>query len=61
MGHRWLWLDVVALVRSVRPASRLVAVNYHTSVTVESPDAQSRRHNYLKALAAANPALLSVR
>jgi ribosomal protein L32 len=60
MGHRWLWLDVVELVRSLRPASDLVRVNYYTAMTVESPDAQSRQQNYLKALAAANPAELRI-
>ncbi|MDR1635489.1 MAG: NYN domain-containing protein [Bifidobacteriaceae bacterium] len=53
MGHRWLWLDVVGLVRSLRPASALVAVNYYTAITVEGPDAQSRQQTYLKALHAA--------
>lgn len=60
MGHRWLWLDVVDLIRALRPASDLVRVNYYTAMTVESPDAQSRQQNYLKALAAANPAVLKI-
>jgi hypothetical protein len=60
MGHRWLWLDVVALVKALRPASELVQVNYYTAMTVESPDAQSRQQNYLKAIAAANQNVLAI-
>ncbi|MDR2347060.1 MAG: NYN domain-containing protein [Bifidobacteriaceae bacterium] len=60
MGRHWLWLDVVALVRSLRPASALIAVNYHTAITVDSPEAQSRQHIYLKALAAAGGGQLAL-
>ncbi|MDR1188714.1 MAG: NYN domain-containing protein [Bifidobacteriaceae bacterium] len=60
MGHRWLWLDVVTLVRSLRPKSHLLRVNYYTAITVESADAQSRQDTYLKALAAQNGPVLRV-
>ena len=60
MGHRWLWLDVVDLVQSLRPTLDLVKVHYYTAITVESPDAQSRQQTYLKALAAQHPGVLEI-
>ena len=61
MGHRWLWLDVVALVRSLRPDSHLVEVVYFTTITLDSPEAQSRQHIYLKALSSHGTGLVTIR
>jgi uncharacterized LabA/DUF88 family protein len=59
-AHRYLWLDVVKLVQSMRPRSELVAVKYFTSTLIDEPDAQSRQDHYIRALEAANPGVIQV-
>ncbi len=49
-GRRYLWLDLVALSRSLRPRSRLVSVRYFTAPVLNDPGAASRQSDYLAAL-----------
>lgn len=51
---RWLWLDLVALARSLRPRSSLVTVRYYTAPVLGEPAAQSRQQTYWDALVAKN-------
>jgi hypothetical protein len=48
--HRYLWLDVVELVRRIRPHDRIVAVKYFTAEVLDDPDALVRQQTYLSAL-----------
>ncbi len=50
-GRADLWLDLVALARSLRPRSNLVAVRYFTAPVLNDPGAASRQSDYLAALA----------
>ncbi len=54
-GTRYLWLDLVAVARSLRPASELIAVKYFTASVLNDPGAQSRQDTYIDALKAAHP------
>ncbi|WP_206074614.1 NYN domain-containing protein [Antribacter gilvus] len=58
--RRKLWLDVVDLTRRLRPRSRLVQVKYFTAHVLDQPAALSRQENYLNALRAQNPGLLTI-
>lgn len=59
-GRSKLWLDVVALARSLRPTSNLVQVKYFTAPVMGQPDALSRQETYQKALMAKNRGMLSI-
>jgi uncharacterized LabA/DUF88 family protein len=59
-GRALLWLDLVELVRRLRPRSRLVRVKYFTAAVMDDPDALSRQEHYVKALTAQHPELVSV-
>ncbi|MGH1549709.1 NYN domain-containing protein [Leifsonia poae] len=59
-GHRYLWLDLASLARSLRPHSNLVGVEYFTASVLNDGPAQSRQDAYIEALKAANPGLLHV-
>ncbi|NDL57309.1 NYN domain-containing protein [Phytoactinopolyspora mesophila] len=59
-GRRYLWLDLVALARLLRPRDRLVAVKYFTASVLDDPDGQARQDTYIKALANSYPATLEV-
>ncbi|MFE7130313.1 NYN domain-containing protein [Streptomyces sp. NPDC057638] len=50
--HRYLWLDLVALARSLRPRDELVKVKYFTASVMNDPGALSRQDTYLQALSA---------
>jgi uncharacterized LabA/DUF88 family protein len=58
--HKFLWLDVVKLVKNMRPHSNLVSVKYFTSTLLNDPEAQSRQSHYISALQASNPGVLEV-
>lgn len=58
--RKYLWLDLVALAKSLRPKSRLVAVRYFMAPVVDEPAAQSRQAHYVEALQARNPGVLHV-
>jgi uncharacterized LabA/DUF88 family protein len=52
-GRRYLWLDLVGLVRSLlEPEQRLVVVRYFTARRRNDPPAEHRQQTYLNALAA---------
>ncbi len=51
---RLLWLDLVALARSLRPRSQLAAVKYFTAPVLGEPQAASRQGMYQSALLAQN-------
>ena len=59
-GTGLLWLDLVALARSLRPRSHLVQVKYFTAPVLDDAGARSRQADYLKALAAHSGDLLTV-
>jgi uncharacterized LabA/DUF88 family protein len=59
-GRKWLWLDLVALARSLRPSSHLVQVKYFTAPVLGDAKAASRQETYQKALVAKNPGVLSI-
>jgi hypothetical protein len=52
--HRYLWLDVPALVRRLRPHDTVVAVRYFTAIIRDDPPAEARQRTYLAALIAHN-------
>jgi uncharacterized LabA/DUF88 family protein len=57
---RYLWLDLGALGRAIRPRSQLVKIKYFTAPVVNEPHALSRQSSYQGALAAHNPGLIEV-
>jgi uncharacterized LabA/DUF88 family protein len=59
-GRAHLWLDLVALARSLRPRSKLVAVRYFTAPVLNDPAAASRQSDYIGALAAHSGADLEI-
>ena len=58
-GRATLWLDVVRLAQSFRPAQRLVNVKYFTAPVLDNPPAQSRQAHYIDALSALYPSQFS--
>ena len=59
-GHRYLWLDLVQLVRHLRPHDSVVAVRYFTAVVRNDPPAQARQQAYLDALRAHSGSCLQI-
>jgi uncharacterized LabA/DUF88 family protein len=51
-ARKYLWLDVVELVRRLRPDDEVVAVRYYTALVKGGPDAASRQNHYLETLKA---------
>ena len=49
-GRRYLWLDLVDLVRRVRPADTIATVRYFTAVVKGEPAAAANQINYIDAL-----------
>ena len=47
---RWLWLDLVALAKKLRPRSQLVALRYFTAPVCGQQDALARQQTYSQAL-----------
>jgi uncharacterized LabA/DUF88 family protein len=58
--HRYLWLDLVQLVRRLRPHDSIVAVRYFTAVVRNDPPAQARQQAYLNALRAHSGSCLQI-
>jgi uncharacterized LabA/DUF88 family protein len=52
--HGYLWLDLVELIRKLRPKDELSKVKYFTAPVLNDPPAASRQSTYLQALAAHN-------
>lgn len=51
-GRRYLWLDVVELVRRLRPADHIAVVRYFTAVVKGEPAAAANQIEYIDALQA---------
>jgi hypothetical protein len=51
-SHRYLWLDLVKLLQSLRPNHEILCVNFFTAPLLDDPDAQSRQATYWNALEA---------
>ncbi len=51
-GHKYLWLDLVELVRQVRPCDDIIAVRYFTAVVKGEPAAAANQIEYIEALQA---------
>lgn len=49
-AHRYLWLDLVELLKQLRPNHDVVRVNFFTAPLLDDPDAQSRQAIYWNAL-----------
>jgi len=56
--HRYLWLDVTALCRRLRPRSELVSVKYFTAPVLGDSHALSRQSAYIAALKSHSDGLL---
>lgn len=55
-----LWLDVVQLIKELRPRSTVLKVKYFTATVLDDPDAQSRQDHYIEALQNIHPGVLQV-
>ncbi len=51
-GRRYLWLDLVELVRQLRPGDQVLAVRYFTAVVKGEPAAAANQIDYIDALQA---------
>jgi len=60
-GRRYLWLDLVELVKRLRPGDDVVAVRYFTAVVKGEPAAAANQINYIDALAAHCGQVLDIR
>jgi uncharacterized LabA/DUF88 family protein len=60
-GHKYLWLDVVELIRQLRPADQVVSVRYFSAIVKSEPAAAQNQADYIAALKAHNGPLLDVR
>jgi uncharacterized LabA/DUF88 family protein len=49
-GRRYLWLDLVELIRRLRPEDEVLAVRYFTAVVRSEPEAAARQKHYQEAL-----------
>ncbi|QUB99009.1 NYN domain-containing protein [Cellulosimicrobium cellulans] len=56
---RFLWLDLEAMCRALRPRSDLVAIRYFTAPVLNQPDAASRQSDYIAALKAHSSGIVS--
>jgi uncharacterized LabA/DUF88 family protein len=59
-GRRDLWLDVVELIRQLRPQDDLVKVRYFSAIVKNEPVAAQNQYDYIQALKAHNGTLLDV-
>lgn len=58
--RRYLWLDLEALVRRLRPHDSVVAVRYFTAHVLDDPGGLARQRSYLSALSAHSSGRISV-
>ncbi len=58
--RRYLWLDVVELVRQLRPADQVVIVRYFTAVVKGEPPAAANQIEYIEAMQAHNGPIVDV-
>ena len=59
-GRRHLWLDLVHLVRRLRPSDNLVAVRYFTACILNDPPGLARQKTFLDALEAQKHGLIEI-
>lgn len=59
-GRQYLWLDLAALARRLRPRSNLIGVQYFTAPVLNEPGAASRQSDYCAALSAQSKGIVSV-
>lgn len=59
-GRRDLWLDVVELIRQLRPRDDLVKVRYFSAIVKNEPAAAQNQYDYFRALQAHNGHVLDV-
>lgn len=55
-----LWLDVVDLVRRLRPNDQVAVVRYFTAILKNEPAASQRQEDYLAAMRARNDCLVAI-
>ena len=60
-GRKHMWLDVVELVRHIRPKDDVVVVRYFTAIVKNEPAAAQNQLDYIEAMKAHNGDLLDVR
>ena len=60
-GRKHMWLDVVELVRQLRPADEVEVVRYFTAIVKNEPPAATNQNHYLDALRAHNGPSIDVR
>jgi hypothetical protein len=60
-GRKHMWLDVVELVRQLRPSDEVEVVRYFTAIVKNEPPAATNQNLYLDALRAHNETLIDVR
>ncbi len=59
-GRRYLWLDVVELIRKLRPRDNIVAVRYFTAMVLNDERAVASQQTYLDALKAQSGPLVDI-
>lgn len=60
-GRRYLWLDLVKLVQTLRPDDNVITVRYFTAMVKGEPDAAANQTRYISALRAHSGPVLDVR
>jgi hypothetical protein len=60
-GRKHLWLDVVELIRHLRPDDEIAVVRYFTAIVKNDAAAADNQHQYIDAMKARNTSLLDVR
>jgi uncharacterized LabA/DUF88 family protein len=59
-GRKHLWLDVVEMIRQLRPADQVVVVRYFSAIVKNEPAAAQNQYDYIAAMKAHNGSLLDV-
>jgi uncharacterized LabA/DUF88 family protein len=60
-GRKYMWLDVVELVRQLRRDEDVEVVRYFTTIVKNEPSAATNQNTYIDALVAHNGGLIDVR
>ena len=60
-GRKYMWLDVVELVRHLRSDEDVEVVRYFTTIVKNEPSAATNQNTYIDALVAHNGGLIDVR
>ncbi|MFY1599511.1 NYN domain-containing protein [Micromonospora sp. WMMD737] len=59
-GRKHMWLDVVELVRQLRPKDTVAAVHYFSAIVKNEPAAAQNQTDYIEAMKLRNGAVLNV-